>query len=186
MSRNPGTGFAVGGILVILALTAGVSIYPKYSVRYDAISYLGSAGVPTEIFWNSTLVIVGLLWITSTFILFRTREKKFWSITFYLTGAGLILVGLSPWNQFPLTHYIGAQLAFIFGALSCLVGSRIVTGSMSKISVFAGLFSIFAYLSGYIGSNNLLGSGGIERMIYYPILLWQIAFGGYLISYFRR
>lgn len=181
-SGNSGTGFAISGLLAMLAVTSAQAIYPTFVTRNDAISTLGGAGTPTEFFWNTVLVIVGVLWIWSTYSLFRSRNKKIGSIAFYPAAVGFILVGISPWNQFPLTHYLGAQLAFFFGALSCLVGSRIVSGAASKISVFAGVFSLAAYFSGYFGSDNILGPGGIERMIYYPILLWAIVFGGYLIG----
>lgn len=180
--RNAGTGFAVGGLLAMLAVTSAQAIYPTFVTRNDAISTLGGAGTPTEFFWNTVLLIVGILWIWSTFTLFKGKGRKLGSIVFYLAAVGFILVGLSPWNQYPFTHYLGAQLAFLFGALSCIFGSRFSSGTVSKISIFAGVFSLAAYLSGYFGSDYVLGPGGIERMIYYPILLWAIVFGGYLLG----
>lgn len=182
---NPGTGFALGGGIAILSITAATSIYPNYSVRNQAISFLGGNGVPTQIFWNSAVIIVGILWLWSTYLLFHNSSSKIRSIAFYPAGVGFLLVGTSPWNLFPITHYLGANLIFLFGSVSCLVAYRMMKGSLSKISLMSGLIPIAAYISGYFGSNALLGPGGIERMIFYPILLWQIAFGGYLISYFH-
>lgn len=177
-----GTGFAAGGILAMLITTAASAVYPTYSSRNDAISYLGGAGVPTEIFWDLSIVIVGLLWIWSTYMLFRKSNMKLPPILFYLAGSGFLLVGFSPWNQSPTTHYLGANLIFLFGAFSAIATSRLTYGSMAKISVICGLISILAYVSGYIGSANILGPGGVERMIFYPIILWEIAFGGYLLN----
>lgn len=177
-----GTGFAVGGILAMLITTASAAIYPTYSSRNDAISYLGGAGVPTEIFWDLSIVIVGILWIWSTYMLFRKSNRKFSPILFYLAGAGFLLVGFSPWNQSPTTHYLGANLIFLFGALSAIAASRMTYGTMAKISFVSGFVSILAYISGYVGSGYILGSGGIERMIFYPVILWEIAFGGYLLN----
>lgn len=182
---NPGTGFALGGGIALLSITAATAVYPTYSVRSQAISYLGGSGVPTEIFWNLCVILVGLLWLWSTYLLFHKSGSRIKPVVFYLAGLGFILVGTSPWNLRPLTHYLGAQLIFIFGAFSCLIGFRITTGSLSKLSLISGLFSITSYVSGYFGSYYLLGPGGIERMIYYPILMWEIAFGGYLISHFN-
>ena len=182
VKHNPGTGFAVGGALAILFTTAATAIYPSYSERSQAISYLGGAGVPTEIFWDMSTIIVGILWIWGTHRLFYRSGLKFRPAIFYLAGIGFLLVGSSPWNQFPLTHYTGAQFIFIFGAASCILGYRMTKGPFSGISLIAGLFSILSYLSGYFGGDFLLGTGGMERMIFYPILLWQILFGGYLMS----
>lgn len=180
--KDAGTGFMISGILAILAITTATAIYPTYSVRNDAISYLGGEGVPTELFWNTMVVIVGIAWLWSTYRLFRGSGKKFGPVMFGLTGIGFLLVGLSPWDQYPLTHYLGANSIFLFGFISCFIGSRMTAGSMSRISVVCGALSLFGYLSGYIGGANLLGSGGVERMIFYPILLWSIGFGGYLAS----
>lgn len=178
--RNAGTGFAVGGALAILGTTAAIAVYPAYSERSQAISYLGGSGVPTEIFWDIAVVIVGILWIWSTYLLFRKSGRIIRPMIFYLAGAGFLLVGLSPWNLRPFTHYLGAQMIFIFGAISCISAYGITRGAISKISLVCGITSIAAYLSGYFGGAYLLGPGGVERMIFYPILLWQIAFGGYL------
>ena len=179
--RSAGTGFAAGGALAILSITAATAVYPNYSERSQAISYLGGAGVPTEIYWDICVVVVGILWIWSTYLLFRNSGRKIRPFVFYLAGIGFLLVGLSPWNIRPLAHYLGAYMIFIFGAISSLSAVGITRGSMAKMSLAAGITSIAAYLSGYIGGGNILGPGGIERMIFYPILLWQIAFGGYLI-----
>ncbi len=180
MKWNPGTGFVYAGGIAILSITAASAMFPNYSSRYDAISDLGGAGTTTEVFWNTCVIIVGILWIWSSYLFFRIERRRFTSKFFYLSGIGFLLVGLSPWNVYPFTHYIGAQLIFIFGVLSCLAGSRIVTGPMSRLSIVAGVASFGSYLSGYVGMYIFLGPGGLERMVYYPIILWSIAFGGYL------
>ena len=99
-----------------------------------------------------------------------------------LPGTGFLFSGLSPWDQLPLTHSIGAHFIFIFGFLSCIIGSRMTTGSVSGISIVCGILSLFSFFSGYLGGAYILGSGGIERMIFYPILLWAVVFGGYLVA----
>lgn len=178
--RNAGTGFAVGGALAILSITAASAVYPDYSTRSQAISYLGGAGVQTEIFWDMAVIVVGILWMWSTYLLFRKSGRVVRPIVFFLAGTGFILVGASPWNVSPLTHYLGANMIFLFGSISSLSACGMTEGAMSKISLISGIASISAYISGYVGGGYILGPGGIERMIFYPILLWQIAFGGYL------
>lgn len=180
--KGAGTGFAVGGIFAMLMTTASQSVYPTFSTRNDAISTLGGSGTPTALFWNSAIIISGLLWIFATYKLFHKSGNTLSSIVFYLAGLGFILVGMSPWNLLPLTHTIGAQLVFLFGAISCLAAWRLFKGTMGRISLISGIISFLAFLGGMHGLANLLGTGGVERLLYYPILLWEIAFGGYLLN----
>ncbi len=58
-----GAGFAVGGIMTMLLTNAAEAAYNGFSVRYDAISGLGGAGAPTEVFWNAQLLVSGVLWL---------------------------------------------------------------------------------------------------------------------------
>lgn len=180
--KGVGAGFVAGGMLAMLMTTASQAVYPQFSTRVDAISYLGGVGVPTAIFWNSVIILSGLLWIWASYRLFNGSGRKFAPIPFYLGGLGFILVGLSPWDLYPLTHSIGAHFVFFFGAVSSLIVWRHTEGAISVTSLLAGAFSIFSFFGGYIGYGVLLGSGGVERMIFYPIMLWEIAFGGYLLG----
>ncbi len=181
-SKGVGTGFLISGMLAMLVTTAFQAVYPAFSTRTDAISFLGGVGEPTAIFWNATIVVVGLLWILSSYILFKGSGKKVSSIVFYLAGAGFILVGISPWDLYPLTHSIGAHLVAIFGALGSLLAFRFTGSNFSKFSLAAGTISLLALFGGYLGLGILFGSGGDERLIFYPILLWEIGFGGYLLG----
>jgi hypothetical membrane protein len=177
-----GLGFAVGGIMAMLLTAASEAAYAGYSVRLDAISGLGGAGSPTELFWDTQLLIVGILWLADSYLLFHGKGKTLNSAVFYLAGAGLIMVSVSPYNVYPVSHYIGAQFVFLFGALSCISGYRMTSGPMKVISLASGIISVSAYLSGYAGAYSVLGSGGLERMIFYPVFLWEICFGGYLLN----
>lgn len=180
--RNPGTGFAVSGILSILAITAASAVYPDYSSRNQAISYLGGAGVSTELFWNSAVVLVGIILFVSSYLFFRRDHFPALSVFLALTSIGFLMVGTSPWNVYPVTHGIGANLIFIFGTASCLDASIRFSGSFSHISLAMGILSIIAYISPYFVGYSLFGSGGFERLLFYPILMWLIAFGGFMIK----
>ena len=53
---------------------------------------------------------------------------------------------------------------------------------MFYFSAVLGLVSLFM-LVGYVGEIYLgLGAGGMERMIVYPVLVWALGFGGYLMA----
>ncbi len=179
---NPGGGFVVGGAMVLLLTTAAEAIDPGYSVHTDAISYLGGAGAATELFWDLQLFLAGLLWLWSSGLLFRWSLRPRRSLTFYLTGVGMILVSVAPWNVLPSVHGIGALSVLLFGIGSCVVGGRIAHGGMSTLSYLLASISLVAFLAGFLGAFGGLGPGGLERMYYYPIFLWEVAFGGYLLG----
>lgn len=182
LQKYGGLGFATGGIMAMLLTAASEAAYPGFSVRYDAISGLGGAGAPTEVFWDGQLLIVGILWLMDTYILFHGKRKIFSPVAFYLSGTGLMMVALSPWNVYPASHYLGAQIVFLFGVLSCFAAYGIASGPMRYVSIASGILSLSAYIAGYIGAYSVLGPGGLERMIFYPIFLWEICFGGYLLN----
>ncbi len=179
--RISGLSFALGGIIAILLTTASEAAFVGYSVRTDAISGLGGAGSPTEIFWNFQLLISGLLWCVGTLMLFRAQGHWVRTLFLLLTGIGLLLVSISPWNVDPAVHGIGAQMAAYFGIISCFLSYGITTSPFRLFSLFAGTFALAALLLSFFGFSAL-GPGGIERMIYYPVFLWEIGFGGYLMG----
>ncbi len=180
--KNPGLGFAFGGAMIMLVLTASESVYPNYSIHTDAISYLGGAGVATEWFWNTALFIAALLWIWSSAGIFYGRHRFPGSPIFYATGLGMALVALSPWDVRPATHTIGALATLLFGIGSCYIGGRMVSGPMKYLSYAAATLSLIAFLSGFFGLFAFLGPGGLERMDYFPLFLWETAFGGYFLG----
>ncbi len=155
-----GVGFALGGFIAMISTTAAQAYYPFFTTRSYAISYLGGTGVPTQLFWDSSIIAAGILWILGTYLLPGKRNAVI-SAVMYLAGFGFLLVGVSPWNYLPTTHYLGANMVFILGSISCILSSRIVKGTFALISILAGAFSIFWYLSGYIGAGSLLGGGGV-------------------------
>jgi hypothetical membrane protein len=73
-------------------------------------------------------------------------------------------------------------ITFFFGGLGVIAAAKIVKSPFSYFSILMGIASITALV--LYGANIYLGlgPGGMERMIAYPVLLWAISFGGYLMS----
>jgi len=77
-------------------------------------------------------------------------------------------------------------MVFFFGALSAISSYTIQKPPLNYFSVAMGVFSMAA-LALFASRQYLgLGYGGMERLIAYPTLLWGIAFGGHLISYYEK
>ncbi|MSQ22634.1 MAG: DUF998 domain-containing protein [Dehalococcoidia bacterium] len=83
-------------------------------------------------------------------------------------------------------HFYSATLVFVFGGLSGIVAARVQHGVFRYISAAMGavvLVSVAVSLwDEATPMYRVLGSGGIERWIVYPILLWLVAYGAYLLG----
>jgi hypothetical membrane protein len=84
-------------------------------------------------------------------------------------------------------HAIFALLAFLAGGLSAVASSGIQRAPLSYFSVALGGISLLDLVLYYIMLDAspfaVLGMGGLERWIAYPILLWVTGFGGYMMGH---
>jgi hypothetical membrane protein len=164
----------------------GASMAPSYDVAGGAISDLGVVDETAPLF-NTSLVITGLLNLAAGLLLFRATGR--WSIlaVFSVAGMGAAGAGLVALDVNDL-HGIFALLAFVFFNIEAIVIGMAVHGPMRAVSWIAGLVGIgFVVLmvigdSGNPGVFGAIGHGGAERMIVYPVMLWLLAFGGYLMA----
>ena len=88
---------------------------------------------------------------------------------------GAIGVGLFP-EDAEVLHAVFSLIAFLFAGLSAILSYKLLKPPLSYFSLVLGAFSILAILlfasSIFLG----LGKGGMERMIAYPVLLWDTGF----------
>jgi hypothetical membrane protein len=75
-----------------------------------------------------------------------------------------------------------AGLAFGMGSLAALVSSRTVRRPLSVLFASLGVIGLVALGLQASGTFLGLGVGGMERMIYYPAVLWVLIYGVYLMS----
>src|SRR5208282_3674614 len=90
-------------------------------------------------------------------------------------------VGIFP-EYYPIEHQIFSLIVFLFGGLAALASLNLVAKPFNYLSVALGLMTLVAlalYIPGiYLG----IGAGGMERMVAYPVLLWGVGLGGYMLS----
>ena len=85
-------------------------------------------------------------------------------------------------------HLIFALVAFVFGAASVIISYKLEKSPLSYISVILGavtLSAVVLFNLGYSVDSGFylgLGLGGMECFIIYPVLLWVLGFGAYLIG----
>ena len=104
-----------------------------------------------------------------------------------LAGLGAIGAGLVPLSSGD-AHSLFALAAFIFFNVEAIACAVVVTGPMRVISALTGVIGLgFVVLmvigdAGNPGVFGAMGHGGAERMIVYPVMMWLMAFGGYLVG----
>jgi len=185
--RVAGALVFIGGTQFLLGMLVSEAVYPGYNVSRNYISDLG-VGPAAQIF-NSSVFLLGLMIIASVYFVHRSFSNRILTSLLVLTGVGAMGVGMFPEDS-PLMHEIVSDIAFIFGALVPIAACRLVRKPFAYFSAVMGLLSLSAlvllsaeYSLGlgqqfYLG----LGPGGMERMIAYPMLLWDVTFGGYLMA----
>ena len=170
----------------LLVLMLGAAIAPDYSIHDNAISDLGV--IPqTALLFNTSLFLFGIFIIMGAYLYHPLHKKRWITLLFIISGIGAMGVALFPLNN-PGIHGIFALLAFLFTNLLPIGISTLLPKPLNILSMVIGtlglVFLLLHFLSdsGILDMYNVIGHGGSERMIVYPILLWFIAFGGYLMA----
>jgi hypothetical membrane protein len=186
-------GARVAGVLLFLmaaqfmtVIMLAANMAPNYDFVGGAISDLGS--IPeTALLFNVSLLIVGALNLTAGYLLYRAHEKTWLFGLFAVAGVGAVGASLVPIGTSGL-HGLFALVAFVFFNLEALGAATIVRGPMRWVAIVAGVIGLaFSVLMvvGDAGNPAVfgpIGHGGAERMIVYPVMLWLLGFGGYLMA----
>jgi len=181
-----GTSFVVlaAGFMTVIMLAA--AMVPGYDFRGAAISDLGTFP-ETALLFNTSLVLVGLLNLAGGYLFYRTHGKRWLFAVFAVAGVGAVGAGLFPLDTGGL-HGLFALLAFLFFNVQALASATRFDGVMRALSVLAGgIGLVFVVLMALGDAGNAtafgpIGHGGTERMIVYPVMLWLVALGGYLLA----
>lgn len=199
-----GVLLSFGSMLFLLITTATEAIFPSFSFQKNAISDLAAIGTSTSMMEETAILVFGFCWVFGAYFLFRHTGRNGMLILNILPGVGFLLAGFSPENVNIVVHSAGALIAFPFGAVAAILSYRTIKSSYFKYyGIGLGILSLCAtsitFLSqsfvgpcGTCSGNTLsyeaslsklgLGLGGWESMIIFPIVLWLILLGGYLLS----
>ncbi|OYR54411.1 DUF998 domain-containing protein [Halorubrum halodurans] len=190
-----GLGLASSGFVGLMGIITAELLYPNYSTRRD-ISDLGSTRPPDPVIhepsatvFNATMLVTGLVVVLSAYLLYRVADRRGFPVALGVFGLGAFGVGVFPGNVTPW-HGLFALLTFFSGGITVVLSSRVVSRPFSLLCGFLGgtsltlLVSVFFYGLVVRGPHPLefLGGGGIERWVVYPLVLWLLAFGGYLMA----
>ncbi len=182
----------VGSLQFIVAMIVVQLYYPGYSLSANYISDLGNtANSPLAWLFNDSIRILGVLGVIGAVLLFsafRARWSTYAGLAFLMIASGsAFAVGTFPENVNGSVHSVVSAITFIGAGLGLLVialamvrdtrwqGYRIYTFASGVVTLVAtGLFTASIY--------PVLGPGGMERLIVFPILLWAIVIGIHLLQ----
>jgi hypothetical membrane protein len=135
------------------------------------------------------MLVTGALVLVAALFVYRATNRRGFPVVLAIFGFGAFGVGVFPGNVTPW-HGLFALLTFFSGGLAVVLSSRVVSRPFSVLcGLFGGislLFLVSVFFYGLVigGPHPLesLGGGGIERWVVYPLVLWTLAFGGYLLG----
>lgn len=190
-ARDPGQ-VAAGVMLFVLgawfltAIMLGASIAPVYDYSSAAISDLGVIA-ETAVLFNLTLLLTGALNLAGGYLFYRSHRQPLVLGAAVLASIGALGAGLFPLSTGSL-HSLFALLAFVFFNVEAVATAFVLTGWMRVLSAVLGLVGLVFTVLMVIGDGGnpaafwVIGHGGTERMIAYPVMLWFTLLGGYLIA----
>jgi hypothetical membrane protein len=192
-SRLAGLCLTLAGVGILMgSITAEALFRGAYSTHADTLSHLGASEPPDSVvtqpsgaIFDITMLVTGALILAGAWLMHRAAGPKAAGIFTALLGAGVFGVGVFPLTH-PGPHTAFAMTAFFSGGIAVILSARgteqpfrtlwTVLGGLSLAAIVLGIFLIdWAPVA-------RLGEGGIERWNAYPIVLWLVAYGSYLIA----
>ncbi len=181
----------VACVQYLLAVNIAESLYPGYSIAVNSLSDLGGLlplVQPAAIIFNVSNIILGILILITVYLILKSGGCRLFSSCLAVFGFCIVAIGIFP-EYVGGIHVTFALLAFISGILALFFSYRLgINIPMIIISMILGLIALITFISPFIYGNgsanplNVLGMGGAERLIVYPIILYLTALGGYLTS----
>jgi hypothetical membrane protein len=192
--RKAGILIFIGVAQFAIFLMVAEALFPNYSISNNYISDLGAICnrppasknscvfvQPSSMIFNSSIIILGILLILSSYYFLNSRVNRAIPIMIILSGIGCIGVGIFT-EATGIIHGIFSLITFLSIGILAIIAYIIQGSPMKYFSIIAGTVTLIAlalYINGiYLG----LGFGGMERMIVYPVMIWSLAFSGYLMG----
>lgn len=183
---------AAGSTILMGVITAEALYSETYTTHDSEISDLGATRPPDSVsyqpsstIFNTVMIASGVLLIGSALALGRGFGSRRVTMSTLLLGIGVLGVGIFPGNRDPW-HGIFALLAFVSGGVAAMLSTHVQRGAFKIVSLLMGATTLGWLLFAMAGSSTdvfeELGDGGVERWVAYPVVLWMVAFGGYLLA----
>ena len=137
---------------------------------------------------------MGILSFASALLIYQALRNRLFSVLFGLWGLGALVAGVVPENVDLTTHGLSSIISFVGGAVAALTFYRlrlgtpryflyfpVILGAITLIGTLILLFVPFATLEA-----SAIGHGGMERIVVYPMIAWEIILGTILLRHESR
>ena len=180
--RSPGMWFFVGAIEIVLLFNLSEFLYPGYSVSENYISDMGVGPMPSRAVFTFAVILFGILTIIASYLLRERNPKSVIWFFMILSGIGAIGVGVFNEHSPYRLHSIFSLVAFLFGNLAAVFSYKLVSRPLAYFFSCLGLLGLTALA--LFGADIFLdlGPGGMERLIFYPAVIWGLGLGVYLMT----
>jgi hypothetical membrane protein len=191
-----GVLLSLAGVVLLLGFITAEALYPgSYSTHANTVSHLGASEPPGSVvlqpsaaIFDGTMLLAGAMILAGAWFAWRALRRRAVLIPTALLGAGALGVGVFPLTH-PTPHTLFAFTAFLSGGIAVIVASRVAPGPFRHLWAALGTVALAATVLGVFllewAPVAELGEGGIERWIVYPIVLWLVAFGSWLLGVAR-
>ena len=134
------------------------------------------------------VIILGLCLLAAMYFILKVKGSKIFSVCIALFGGAMIFLSIFP--EYTVTpHLIFAVIAFFSGSFALLTSYKLeldmpiciigwILGGIALVTVL----SVFFIGVGPANPLDVLGKGGAERLIIYPVVIYLTALGGYLAA----
>jgi hypothetical membrane protein len=188
--KIPGLLLFVGVAQFILTKIVLETIYPGYLVGQQAISDLGNWGLAGNFaaVFSASAILLGVFIMAGAYFNGHGSKNRCFTALLAIAGVGNVVVGVVAENVIPSVHSIFALIMFASWAVAALLSYKFVKSPFSYVSVTLGAVSLLMLVLSLLGqrvSSSFalgLGTGGMERLVVYPLWLWTLGFGAYLIG----
>lgn len=187
--------FLAGSIFMMGIIIAEIFYPPGYSTSADMISTLGSTPPPNSIIYqpsatifDTTMSVSGILIMIGAYFLHQAHVLKNVTIAIAFLGLGAFAVGIFPAFH-AILHPFVALVTFLSGGIAALLSAKTTTAPFRYLAIILGVI-VLAFLFLGIALPMLvvpvLGRGGVERLVAYPLIAWLVGYGGYLMHGFSK
>jgi hypothetical membrane protein len=188
-----GVLLSVAGAAILMGFITAEALYPGlYTTHTNTVSHLGASEPPNSVvlqpsaaIFDITMLVTGTMILAGAWFAYRALGRKAVLIPTLLLGVGTLGVGVFPLTH-PAPHTLFAFTAFLAGGIAIVLSARSTPAPFRYLWMVLGIVALAATALGvfFVGWAPVaeLGEGGIERWIIYPIVLWLVAFGSYLLA----
>jgi len=168
--RGAGLIILVAAAAFVIGVHAAQLFYPGYDMSRLYISSLGVGPPPSDLVFNGSMVVLGLIGLMATYSLHKCGLDRVAVALLLVASIGCIGVGLVPMRDRPL-HDVLALIAFLPGSLFSVRAPRLGIGrTLGRVAAVFGVTAV-ACLALYVSGNHLgLGLGGMERALAYSMI----------------